>query len=101
MTVTLEAVLLRAGSNDSARAAEALTMAEGLIADALVSAWRECPESVQDSLVLEVAKNWFDRSQTMAGNAQFADASTGRSVMAPRDPLMTVYPILHKYVAPF
>jgi len=99
--IALSDVKRVAGSNDDLKAQEALDMATVLIADALLRAFRECPESVQDSLVLEVAKNWFDRSQTMAGSSQFANYETGRPVMAPRDPLMSVWPILHRYVAPW
>lgn len=100
-TTPLENVLRVAGSNDTVRAQEALDMAEALITDALSKAFRTVPVEVRAALVLEVAKNWMDRSQTMAGSSQFADMSTGRPVMAPRDPLMSVWPILHRYVTPF
>ena len=99
--ILLSDVARAVGSNDSIRAQESLDMTEALIADALSRAFRVCPEGVRDSLVLEVSKAWFDRSQTMAGASQFADFSTGRPVMAPRDPLTTVWPILHRYVSPF
>jgi len=101
MAVLYTDVTQALGTQDNARAMTSLAMAESLITDALVSAFREVPGSVRDALVLEVAKSWFDRTQTMAGASQFADFSTGRPVMAPRDPLMTVWPVIHRYVTPF
>jgi hypothetical protein len=101
MAITVTDVQRVVGSNDAAATQMALDMAEVLITDALSRAYRVCPSTVRDSLVLEVAKAWFDRAQTNSGASQFADMSTGRPVMSPRDPLMTVWPILHHYVTPF
>lgn len=57
--------------------------------------WKDVPEDTQDMAVLECGSKLHARRA--APNGSFDDG-TGTPVFAPRDPLVTVYPLLERYV---
>ena len=73
-----------------------------LLTLATESAFRPIPAEVMNRMTLEVGQTLFDRKNSPSGTSQFATYDGGNvPVMAPRDPLARVRPILAMYVVPF
>lgn len=54
------------------------------------------PESVLESAILETGSKVFQRRN--APNGTFEDPALGGTTMAPRDPMITAYPLLQQFV---
>lgn len=56
---------------------------------------KEVPQVILDGAILETGSKLYQKRYTQAGT--YGDA-TGVTVMAPRDPMITSYPLLDPYV---
>jgi hypothetical protein len=101
MAVTVEDFVSYANVSDDAIAESAFNVAEVMVDEKLVQAYREVPELVRDRIVLEVAHTLYKRKDSPSGSSQGVDFSSGQPVMGPRDPFAQVWPIIRSYVTPF
>lgn len=83
---------------DDPRVEEAFNTAVALLTDATTDTYREIPENVANTLVLQVARAVWDQGKTASyGGSQTTQVTGETAVRAPRDPLAVVAPILARY----
>lgn len=68
----------------------------------LANAFRECPESIREHMILEVGMSLYNRKNAPGPQSQMTQFDgTAVPVRAPRDHLYSVRPILGQFVVPF
>lgn len=103
MAVSSEELAEWIGTTDDEALAADLAVAVELVTRALRTATGEPPEVLVDRMVLEVGQAVYDRRKSTSSNQSSSLAVEGQApVMAPRDPLARVWPLLRRLgVRPF
>lgn len=100
MAITIEQAVTYCGADvaeDTVEVTRCLDMANVLVTQALVQAWRVVPENVEDECVLRTTYNLFMQSHT--GDANFVTADGSGLPGVANDPLRKSWPLIQRYIS--